>query len=225
LAKLGDCVPSSMPWTPVKTVRLGLGEALAKPKYYTTFQASKLLGVSLATVVNWTKAGLLAAHRTPGGHRRIAEEDLVVFAKAYKMPLDPEIVAAHGSDQLRVLIVDDDDEFLKTARAMLETRHYGVETARSGFAAGMAVGKFKPACIILDIRMPGMDGFEVAEMLRRTAPARAIPVIACSAYLDDELRARVAREFDAFLEKPLDVDTLSDAVEAVIAPSRAQTAT
>lgn len=192
---------------------------MAKPKYYTTFQASKLLGVSLATVVNWTKAGLLAAHRTPGGHRRIAEEDLVAFAKAYKMPLDPEIVEAHGTGKERILIVDDDEEFLSTARAMLESSGCVVETARSGFAAGMAVGKFKPACIILDIRMPGMDGFEVAEMLRRTPPARAIPVIACSAYLDDETRARVAGEFDAFLEKPLDIDGLRATVDAVMTPA------
>ena len=175
-------------------------------------------------MVNWTKAGLLAAHRTPGGHRRIAEEDLVTFAKAYKMPLDPEIVEAHGSGQERILIVDDDDEFLKTAKAMLEVNGTVVETARSGFAAGMAVGKFKPACIILDIRMPGMDGFEVAEMLRRTPPARAIPVIACSAYLADETRERVSREFDAFLEKPVDIEGLRGAVDAALAATPAKAA-
>jgi excisionase family DNA binding protein len=197
---------------------------LANRKYYTTFQASKVLGVSLATVVNWTKAGLLDAHRTPGGHRRIAEEDLVDFAKAYKMPLDPEIVEAHQSGQRRILVVDDDEEFLRTTRVMLETGEYVVQTAHSGFAAGLAVGKFKPTCIILDIRMPGMDGFEVAAMLRRTPPARAIPVIVCSAYLDEETQIRVGQQFDGFLEKPLDLDRLNAAVQAVLAPSQVQTA-
>ncbi len=192
---------------------------MAKPKYYTTFQASKLLGVSLATVVNWTKAGLLSAHRTPGGHRRIAEADLVAFAKAYKMPLDPELLEAHASGQPRVLIVDDDEEFLRTAKEMLEADNaYVVETARSGFAAGMAVGKFKPALIILDIRMPGMDGFEVAAMLRRTPPGKVIPVLACSAYLDDETREKVALQFDGFIEKPLDLEGLRAAVASALAP-------
>ena len=43
------------------------------PVYYTTYQVAKFLGVSLPTVVNWVNNGLLAAHRTPGGHRRIAQ--------------------------------------------------------------------------------------------------------------------------------------------------------
>ena len=41
------------------------------PSYFTTFQVAKFLGVSPPTVVNWVNSGLLVAHRTPGGHRRM----------------------------------------------------------------------------------------------------------------------------------------------------------
>lgn len=180
-------------------------------KYYTTFQVSKLLGVSLATVVNWTKAGMLDAHRTPGGHRRIAESDLVEFARAYKMPLEIEVPEPTGAR--RVLVVDDDEDHLALVERLLGSS-FEVETATSGFAAGLAMGRFRPDCIILDIRMPGMDGFAVVDMLRRKPAGPAVPVIACTAYLDDATRERAAKRFDGVLGKPLDADELRGLVEA-----------
>ncbi len=180
-------------------------------KYYTTFQVSKLLGVSLATVVNWTKAGMLAAHRTPGGHRRIAESDLVEFARTYKMPLEIEPPAPSGP--ARVLIVDDDEDHLAFVVRVLEP-DFDVETATSGFAAGLAVARFRPDCIVLDIRMPGMDGFDVVDMLRGKPTGRSVPVIACTAYLDDETRARVTDRFDGLLAKPFGPPELLEVVRA-----------
>ncbi len=181
---------------------------MSRPKYYTTFQASKQLGVSLATVVNWINAGLLTAHRTVGGHRRIAAEDLAAFARSYNMPLDDELEEAHGGPP-RVLVVDDDADLLETVRTMLEAgRGYQVETACSGFAAGLAVARFRPDAILLDIRMPGMDGFEVVQQLRRERPGKGVPVIACTVYADPEMQERISKEFDGLLEKPIDLDAL-----------------
>lgn len=189
---------------------------MSRPKYYTTFQASKQLGVSLATVVNWINAGLLTAHRTVGGHRRIAAEDLAAFARSYNMPLDDELELAHGGPP-RVLVVDDDVDLLETVRTMLETgRGYQVETACSGFAAGLAVARFRPDAILLDIRMPGMDGFEVVQQLRRERPGKGVPVIACTAYADPEMQERIGEEFDGLLEKPIDLDALFAAMDQAL---------
>ena len=194
---------------------------MSRPKYYTTFQAAKQLGVSLATVVNWINAGLLTAHRTVGGHRRIAAEDLATFARSYQMPIDEELEGAHGGPP-RVLVVDDDEDLLATVRTMLEqARGYQVETAASGFAAGLAVARFRPDVLLLDIRMPGMDGFEVVRELRAQRPGRALPVVACTGYADPETEARIRREFDGLLEKPIDLDVLLDTVAAVLAPGGA----
>src|SRR6266568_4650408 len=57
--------------------------------FYTTHEAAQVLGVSLPTVVNWIKARRLKAHRTPGGHRRIAREDLAGFMLRQGIPLPP----------------------------------------------------------------------------------------------------------------------------------------
>ena len=88
------------------------------PTYYTTYQVSKILGVSLPTVVNWVNSGKLNAHRTPGGHRRIGRNDLISFAREYNYPLSDEFLA-DSSGRRRVLIVDDERDFSDMVRDYL----------------------------------------------------------------------------------------------------------
>ena len=88
------------------------------PTYYTTYQVSQTLGVSLPTVVNWVNSGLLHAHRTPGGHRRIARNDLIAFAREYNYPLSEDFLA-EGAGQKKVLIVADERDFV--GRAAIES--------------------------------------------------------------------------------------------------------
>jgi len=189
---------------------------MSPPKYYTTFQAAKLLGVSLATVVNWTRDGMLQAHRTPGGHRRISEPDLIAFARAYKIPL-ADGLADQVSTKRRVLIVDDDTDYLTIVKTVLERNDFEVETARSGFGAGVAVERFRPDVILMDIRMPGMDGFEVMEKLEGMRAGRPVPVIGCSGTSDEATRRRIERVFDRFLPKPFDYGTLLSTLDEVLA--------
>ena len=179
------------------------------PRHFTTFEVAKLLGVSPPAVVNWINQGLLPAHRTPGGHRRVTGGDLAVFARSRDLPLPPEAEeeAAVGE---RVLVVDDETDFCEMIREyLLEKGGFQVEIATSGFAAGLVVSRFRPHVILLDLMMPGMDGFDVLHRLRGAEETRRIPVIACSAYADPAVRRRVRSEgFDAFLEKPLRLDDL-----------------
>jgi excisionase family DNA binding protein len=73
--------------------------------FYTTFEAARVLGVSLPTVVNWIKARRIKAHRTPGGHRRIAREDLAAFMLQQGMSVPDELAGAAPARQ-KVLVVD-----------------------------------------------------------------------------------------------------------------------
>ena len=179
------------------------------PVYYTTYQVAKVLGVSLPTVVNWVKSGLLMAHRTPGGHRRIAHNDVIAFARENDYPLSRELL--QGNNEARkVLIVDDEKDFSEMVREYLKLKGgFEVEVADSGFQAGFTVARFKPDLIVMDIMMPDMDGFEVHRMLRDDQETRHIPVVACTAYRDPEVDRRIVDEgFDGFVEKPLKLDTL-----------------
>lgn len=178
--------------------------AHAAPSFWTTHQAAGLLGVSLQTVANWVDGGKLPAHRTPGGHRRILEEDLFAFARAHSVPISLDGLRAQKR-AVRVLVVDDEHDFTMLVQESL-TRHelLTVDIAESGFAAGLAVARFHPDVILLDLMMPDIDGFEVFRLLQADDQTRRVPVIACSAFDDHHLQQRVAREgFAGFLGKPV----------------------
>ena len=183
------------------------------PVYYTTYQVAKYLGVSLPTVVNWVNSGLLKAHRTPGGHRRIAHNDVIGFARANEYPIARELADASGSRK-KVLIVDDEKDFSDLVREYLKVKgEFEVEVADSGFQAGFTVARFKPDLILMDLMMPDMDGFEVHRTLRDDPETRHVPVIACTAYRDPDVDRRIREErFDGFIEKPLKLDALLELV-------------
>lgn len=190
------------------------------PVYFTTFQVAKMLGVSPPTVVNWVNGGLLTAHRTPGGHRRIAQDDIASFAREHSYPLAGEVpgAAPAANSRRKVLIVDDEPDFCAMVKDYLSLRGgFDVEVADSGFAAGLTVARFRPGVILMDILMPDMDGFEVVKMLRQDPEMRAIPVIACTAYKDPQIEERVRREgFNGFMLKPIKLDSLLTAMEQVL---------
>ncbi len=174
-----------------------------------------MLGVSLPTVVNWSKAGSLKAHRTVGGHRRIAAADLVAFARENNYPLPPELLPP-SEGRARVLVVDDEPDFSSMVRDYLTLRGgFEVEVADSGFQAGLSVAKFRPDLILMDIMMPDMDGFEVHRTLRESADTRHIPVIACTAFRDPHIDQRIRDErFDALVEKPCKLESLLDMIRS-----------
>jgi excisionase family DNA binding protein len=188
------------------------------PTYYTTYQVSKLLGVSLPTVVNWVNSNKMRAHRTPGGHRRIARNDLIAFAREFNYPLSDEFLAESTGRQ-RVLIVDDERDFSDMVREYLTVKgDFDVEVADSGFAAGYTVARFRPDLILMDIMMPDMDGFEVLRMLRAGRDTRHIPIVACTAYRDVEVERRIREDdFDGFMQKPLKLDELLQAIRSTMA--------
>jgi excisionase family DNA binding protein len=184
---------------------------------FTTAQAARLLGVSVATVVNWIDDGRLRAHKTPGGHRRISREDLVSFAHHYEMPLDGVEVRGAG-DSKRILVVDDDPAILTLYSDALEIEGgFEVRTARSGFAAGLAVARWRPDLLLLDVHMPGMDGFEVLERMEAADALGSIPVVLCTAYSEKlEQHPDVREKVAAVLTKPVSIDRLLDTVKQAL---------
>jgi len=171
-------------------------------KYFTTFEASRLLGVSLPTIVNWIKANRLKAHKTPGGHRRIAREDLLAFLRKFQMPIPAEL-AEEDSRPLRILAVDDDPDERDLLRAILEGNGYEVEVAANGFEAGLLVGAFKPDAVVMDLMMPAMDGFAAIAALRKREETADTPVIACTGLSDPASRQKViSAGFDGHVVKP-----------------------
>jgi excisionase family DNA binding protein len=158
---------------------------------FTTFETAKLCQVSPLSIINWVNAGRLSAFRTPGGHRRIRREDLVRFMRDNGIPLPEDL--REGSGRPRVLVVDDETSIRDTLAEFLttRTRPYEVMTAQDGFEAGRLVATFRPNVVLLDLRMPGMDGFQVCRTIKAAPETSSTMVIAMTGYHNAETEARI----------------------------------
>lgn len=182
-------------------------------KVYTTYEVANLCGVHHTTVINWVDSGVLKGYATPGGHRRIKSTDVLEFLKRYKIPLPEEF----SSRSRRVLIVDDDIEFLEELREALEGNGLELDCALNGFEAGRKVYKKKPDLILLDFKIPGIDGFQVCEILHKDKDTADIPIIAITSLKSEEDVQRIKRcGVKRYLSKPLDIAELKESIEKIV---------
>jgi excisionase family DNA binding protein len=143
-------------------------------RFYTTHQAAELLGVSLPTVVNWIRDRRLHCHRTPGGHRRIAREELAAFMLRQGMPLAEELSDAAPAHR-RALVLGDLGPAREGLARQLTTAGWAVEVASPGFAAGAALARYRPDAVVLLATQP--DGGETLAALRADREAAGTPVV------------------------------------------------
>jgi CheY-like chemotaxis protein len=137
-------------------------------------------------------------------------------------PEDPGIAAALGAGA-RVLIVDDDPDFLAVAEASLERHGFQIVRASGGLRGVFLATQDVPDAILCDLRMPGLDGFVVAEALRADPATAHLAILACTGRRDLEARAMVrSSAFDAVLVKPVDWDEVARLLAQTIDGRRAR---
>ncbi len=109
----------------------------------------------------------------------------------------------------RVLLVDDNVDAVESMEILLQAFGYEVSTAVHPDLALAQLESFAPAAAVIDIGLPGMDGYQLATEIRRRLAGRPMRLIAFTGYggADDIARARVAG-FDAHLVKPVEIDRL-----------------
>jgi putative two-component system response regulator len=125
------------------------------------------------------------------------------------------------SERPRILVVDDHPSSRMTAIALLSVEGYEVLEADSGTAALKYVVEANPDLILLDVMMPGMDGFEVCRRLKQDEQTRLTPVVFVTALNDRRARLRgIEAGGDDFLTKPFDQLELSARVKSLIRQKR-----
>src|SRR5579883_738144 len=125
------------------------------------------------------------------------------------------------TERPRVLVVDDNPSSRLTAVALLSVEGYDVLEADSGPAALDSVVASNPDLILLDVMMPGMDGFEVCRLLKQDEQTRLTPVVFVTALDDRRARLRgIEAGGDDFLTKPFDQLELSARVKSLIRQKR-----
>lgn len=137
-------------------------------------------------------------------------------------PAAAAVVSEAGTRKGRVLVVDDDRLVLATVTQGLADAGYEVIDADNGDDAILLAREHRPELALLDIRMPGMTGFDVAETLR---DKYGIPFMFLSAFADEQTLATVrALGAVAYLVKPLEVGQIVPAVEAAFGRLRSDAA-
>jgi excisionase family DNA binding protein len=183
-----------------------------------TFEAAKLCRVSPGTVTRWIKEGRLNSAVTAGGHHRIGTSDFIKFMESLRMPVPRELAQ---SAAFRVLIVDDEKDVRQLIRWVIETNYENVivEEAEEGFTAGWKTRDFSPDLVILDMHMPGLNGFDFLEIIHRCSEAKSPYILVVSAL--DEIEKKVLEMgADDFLAKPFHVSELQKKISLLRSPRK-----
>lgn len=124
-----------------------------------------------------------------------------------------------GSSERAFVILTIDDTALNLAlvKAALGRAGYQVEGVSSAEEASKWLENHRPDLILLDIHMPGTDGFAFARSLKSEPATAATPLVAITALSLDEERARAAG-FDGYIGKPIDLRTFSDRIASYLPP-------
>ncbi len=118
----------------------------------------------------------------------------------------------------KLLIIDDEKDFCMIIKENLELRgNYSVDVAFDGREGIRLARIIKPGLILLDIRMPEMDGFEVLEKLKESPDTIAIPVIMLSALDDDDSKIKGAQLYDElYITKPVRIVDLLAKIDEIL---------
>ena len=122
-----------------------------------------------------------------------------------------------------ILIVEDNERNLKLVRDVLEYHGYRTLEATSGEQGVALAGRHRPALVLMDVQLPGIDGVQALALLRQSPTTAAIPVIAVTAFAMKDDRERFLHAgFDGYLEKPIGIRALLERVQRALAAAGAE---
>jgi CheY-like chemotaxis protein len=173
--------------------------------------------VTSAAVVKWIYSGKLPVFTTPGGHYRVLRTDFKDFLLRNGMFVDEGFFGKRRNKK-RILIVDDEPMVVTFIEGALRLEgKYELSTATDGFDAGQQVIAFEPDLIVLDIMLPGMDGFEVCHRVKTDAATKHIKILAITGFATDEnIRKILHAGADDYLAKPLKMQELKEKIEELL---------
>ena len=183
--------------------------------FCTTTEAAAILAISVGTVQLWVDKGLLVAWKTAGGHRRVTRESInkLLHASPTAQPKTQATVAPQNqtAERLRVLVVEDDRDLTRLYQTMLRRWPMAplVETSDNGIEALLAVERLKPDLLFIDLNIPGVDGFQMLNILNGKAGYEGMTAVVVSGLSAAEMAERGGVPPNILvLPKPISFDKL-----------------
>lgn len=184
-------------------------------------QVADVCRVSKKTVLNWIYEGALKAFTTYGGHYRVWPADLRTFVNETAMDIQFDFVDDRRS---KILIIDDDHEYTAVLKIAItqELPNAEVLLTDDGYEGLLLIGELQPQLVILDLKMPKVDGFQVLELLKSRKQDNALKILVVSSYLDDEALRRLKNSVaDGYLEKTVSVKDLLSVILRTLGEKKA----
>lgn len=177
------------------------GTPPVEKNFLTTTEAARLCQVARRTMIRWVDAEKVPHHRTPGGRARILRTDLAAFLREQGMPVPVELDDA----PIRIAIVDDDRQIVAALTRLVERvlSDADIRSARDGFTAGLLLSSFRPQLLLLDLSMPGMDGYEVLRRIRLQSELDAMAVVVVTGLADPDVERLRSLGAQEVLSKPV----------------------
>lgn len=183
-------------------------------KYYTTSEVAKLCNVHRNTIIGAIRKGLLKIHRTPGGHARIAQDDLDDFCHRRSLPTTSLI-----SRNNRILLVEDGSQPVGVMAQGLRDNGYLVEMVNDPFAAGFLIAKFSPNLLLVSAGKAGELGDRICRQVRSLPRYRDLAILGLAGQRDSEgSRVIMAAGADDVLLRPVELDLLVARITRLIGP-------
>jgi len=173
---------------------------------FTTGEVAQICKVSQQTVIRCFDSGRLQGFRVPGSRfRRIPRESLIAFMKNNEIPMDQL-----ETGKKRVLVVDDDEAVVDMFNELLERDgRFEVRTASTGYDAGILTEQFRPDVLLLDFKLPDINGNVVCRTIRSNPNFRHMQIIIISGVADpDEIAELKSAGADEFIRKPFDINAV-----------------
>jgi len=191
---------------------------MKKERFLSTGDIANYCEVTSAAVLKWIDSGKLPVFTTPGGHYRVLRTDFRDFITRHGMFID-EGFFGKSQGRKRILIVDDEPAVVAFIEEALRLEgDYDLATAYDGFEAGHQLAIFKPDLIVLDIMLPGMDGFEICRRLKTDPAMSHVKVLAVTGFATEEnIEKILGYGADDFLAKPLKLADLKKKVHELLA--------
>ncbi|HPE04005.1 MAG TPA: response regulator [Thauera sp.] len=196
------------------------GKPDSKSEFISTAQAARQLGLSLGAVQQMVESGTLAGWKTAGGHRRIRQDSVDALLARARSPSAP---TRSGGDRLRVMVVEDDRLLQNIYRETFLTWSLPIDVhvMEHGLDALVEVGREPPDLLIADLRIPGIDGFEMIRRLRDNPLSSDIAIVVVSALGPKEIAASGGLPEDITVyRKPIPFHELHGYVQALISMRR-----
>jgi CheY-like chemotaxis protein len=179
---------------------------------YGTYEAAQICHVTPSTIGNWIEKGLIPTFTTGGGHRRMWAKDLLNFLNKHNMPI-PDFL--QDSSAPKIVIVDDDNNICTTVKRIVKKLISGAEisTADNGFDAGQLIADIHPSLVILDLKLPGIDGFKICRSIRANEKLKDTRILAISGLTEEEYRKKALDAgADEFLAKPFELANMKESL-------------